>query len=47
MDFKVKIPGLTEAKALLDSAVAKIDPLLNDYKNATKKLEGLDSEPER
>lgn len=41
MDFKVKIPGLTEAKALLDSAVAKIDPLLNDYKNATKKLEGL------
>jgi hypothetical protein len=41
MDFKVKIPGLADAKALLDSALAKVDPLLNDYKNATKKLEGL------
>jgi hypothetical protein len=41
MDFKVKIPGLADVKGLLDSALAKIDPLLNDYKNAAKKLEGL------
>jgi hypothetical protein len=41
MDFKVKIPGLSDAKALFDSALAKIDPLLNDYKNAAQKLETL------
>jgi hypothetical protein len=41
MDFKVKLPGLTEAKALFESALAKIDPLLHDYNNAAQKLEAL------
>ena len=41
MDFKIKMPDLSGAKALLEGAMAKIDPLLNDYKNATKKIEGM------
>jgi|SRR5271170_7538739 len=41
MDFKIKMPDIAGAKALLEGAIAKIDPLLNDYKNATKKIEGL------
>jgi hypothetical protein len=41
MDFKIKMPDLSGAKALLEGALAKIDPLLNDYKSATKKIEAL------
>lgn len=41
MDFKIKMPDIAGAKAMLEGAISKIDPLLNDYKSATKKIEGL------
>jgi hypothetical protein len=41
MDFKIKAPDLSAAKALLEGAMAKIDPLLDDYKKASKTIEAL------
>jgi hypothetical protein len=41
MDFKIKVPDLSGAKALLEGAMANIDPLLNDYKKASKTMEAL------
>jgi len=32
MDFKIKVPDLSGAKALLEGAMANIDPLLKDDK---------------